>query len=450
MIQKKKILKSILSSISTFDLDNLHHFLFQMQFIIRIHFFKNEIIPHSRKTQFPLNKCLWGLILFLSLNSCQKHYEFQLIGMPELNSSVTIAQAEITDFDQIENYQLMYKGAVLLFQITGNKIYWKVSSENYKGPFQWMPSNKLPEKNHFFLTAKKEFGQHSIYLRDQKIIGYQMDTIEVPEDVNPAYRRSGFIHPLNTPSGKRLTQIQPKDHFHHYGLWNPWTHTLFEGDTLDFWNLDKKEGTVRFAEMLSEDTGAIFSEFEVLHQHVVIKEGKNKIALNEKQKIRITPIAGDRFFLDFEIKYYPHTYSSFKIIEYRYGGFGWRTTEEWDNKNSRVLSSEGKTRKDADGSLARWCIVDGKLGEGYGGAVMLSHPQNYNHPEPLRIWPEDQYGRGDLFANFATTKNTDWIMVPKTTYTLRYRMLVYDGKITPEEAENNWVLYTQPLTYQLK
>ena len=42
---------------------------------------------------------------------------------------------------------------------------------------------------------------------------------------------------------------------------------------------------------------------------------------------------------------------------------------------------------------------------------MLSHLENYNHPEPLRVWPEDQYGRGDLLVNFATTKTTDWTLL---------------------------------------
>ncbi len=46
---------------------------------------------------------------------------------------------------------------------------------------------------------------------------------------------------------------------------------------------------------------------------------------------------------------------------------GWRTTEKWDNKNSMVLTSEGKTRKEADGSKARWCIVQGEIDNDYAG-----------------------------------------------------------------------------------
>ena len=45
----------------------------------------------------------------------------------------------------------------------------------------------------------------------------------------------------------------------------------------------------------------------------------------------------------------------------------------------------------------------------YGGAVMMSYPANYNHPEPLRIWPEDSNG-GEMFAMFAPTKTKDWLL----------------------------------------
>ena len=60
---------------------------------------------------------------------------------------------------------------------------------------------------------------------------------------------------------------------------------------------------------------------------------------------------------------------------------------------------------------------------------MLSHPENYNHPEPLRIWDKKANGgRGDVFANFAPTKDKDWILEPGKTYTLKYRLVVFNGK----------------------
>ena len=74
------------------------------------------------------------------------------------------------------------------------------------------------------------------------------------------------------------------------------------------------------------------------------------------------------------------------------------TTEFWNDKNCEVLTSEGKTRKDTDGTKAKWCIVQSELPNNeYGGIAFLSYPANYNHPEPMRIWTLGTNGRGDMF-----------------------------------------------------
>ena len=162
--------------------------------------------------------------------------------------------------------------------------------------------------------------------------------------------------------------------------------------------------------------------------------------MNEMQTVRVyrPDDDADYYIMDFTSTLSCASQSPVKILEYRYAGLGWRTTEKWDNKNSEVLTSEGKNRKESDGSNARWCIVQGAIDEAYAGAVMMSYPANYNHPEPLRIWPENQYNRGDMYAMFAPTKNKDWLLEPGKAYTLRYRWLVFNGKMTKETAEAAW------------
>jgi hypothetical protein len=81
---------------------------------------------------------------------------------------------------------------------------------------------------------------------------------------------------------------------------------------------------------------------------------------------------------------------------------------------------------------------------------MMSSPTNYNHPEPLRVWPETQNGRGDVFVNYSPTKNKDWLLSPGQTYTLRYRLLVFNGRYTKEQAESNWQYFSQPPIVSVK
>lgn len=281
----------------------------------------------------------------------------------------------------------------------------------------------------------------------KNLLQYYFKTVYPPKGVDTAYRRSGFIHPLWSPHGQVLTRIQPPDHYHHYGIWNPWTHVAFEGDTIDFWNINSKQGTVRFAKFVSIDEGAVYGEFDALHEHVVFKKsGGTKVALNELQRVRVYRPQKDQdfFVVDFYIQLNCAGKSPVRLLEYRYAGLGWRTTEKWDNKNSMVLTSEGKTRKDADGSKARWCIVQGEIDNDYAGVVMMSFPTNYNYPEPLRIWPENQYNRGDMFANFCPTKDMDWLLNPGQNYVLKYRFLVFNGRIEKDKAENAWHYFAHP------
>ena len=277
----------------------------------------------------------------------------------------------------------------------------------------------------------------------QKLLTYQFKTVYPPKGIDTAYKRSGFIHPLYTPHGQILTAIQPPDHYHHYGIWNPWTHTFFEGDTVDFWNLKDRKGTVRFVKFTSQYSGPKHAEYTALHQHVVFKkDGTEKVALNESQTVKVYDPGDnkDHYIVDITSKMSCASQSPLLIVAYRYGGLGWRATEYWDKNNSEMLTSEGKTRDSTDNTKARWIIVYGALpGNNEGGLVMLSHPSNYNHPEPLRIWDEKANGgRGDVFANFAPTKDRDWLLEPGKTYVLKYRLIVFNGKFDKVKAEAAW------------
>lgn len=300
-----------------------------------------------------------------------------------------------------------------------------------------------PARTESLMHARTENGLLTMYAGDKKLLSYQFEVMNPPAGVDAAYQRSGFIHPLWSPRGQMLTQIQPADHYHHYGIWNPWTHTVFEADTIDFWNLAKRQGTVRFAKFISISEGPVFGEYQALHEHVVLKkDGKEKVALNELQSVRIyQPNNQDHYITDITIELNCAGESSIKLLEYRYGGLGWRATEQWHKDNSEALTSEGRTRKDADGTRARWCIVQGEIDQDHAGVVLMSYPTNYNHPEPLRLWPENQNGRGDVFVNFSPTKNMDWPLEPGRRYVLKYRLLVFNGKFTKEKAEHAWKNY---------
>ena len=279
---------------------------------------------------------------------------------------------------------------------------------------------------------------------ERPVLEYQHHVLAPPAGTNPLYARSGFIHPLHAPSGAVLTRIHPRDHIHHMGIWNPWTSTTFEGRQVDFWNIGSGQGTVRFKEFQAPSAGPVFAEFTAVQEHVVLQgPDAPKVALLEDFTVRVWNICRDgRFFLvDIVSRQRCATDSPLTLNAYRYGGLGFRGTDEWTGVGN-YLTSEGKERVDGHGTRARWCAVYGPTSEGPAGVVFLSHPENREHPEPMRIWNDNPM----IFFNFCPVQQTEWTLEPGETYTLRYRMLVYDGILGPETADRVWQDLAQPPT----
>lgn len=278
------------------------------------------------------------------------------------------------------------------------------------------------------------------------ILQYNYAMSTVPEGIDPVFSRSGFIHPAYSPSGNVLTAIQPKDHRHHYGIWNPWTRIEYDGRMYDLWNLGDRQGTVRSRSVDATYCGDVCAGYAATLSHYIFNDDKERVIMDETWDVKAWNVA-DGFLWDFVSVLHPATDLPVLIKEYRYAGFGYRATEDWTRDNSIMMTSEGKTRGETDGTRARWIYVTGQCNGASqrSGMLFMSHPDGYNSPEPLRIWDENANGgRGDVFVNFAPTKNCDWKLSAGSRYTLRYRVFSYDGEMTQEKAEALWTDFAYP------
>jgi hypothetical protein len=269
------------------------------------------------------------------------------------------------------------------------------------------------------------------------VLQYNYAHVDPPEGVDPVFGRSGFIHPAWSPAGNVLTSIQPPDHRHHYGIWNPWTHLVYDSVLYDLWNLGERQGTVR---AVSVDTVFSGNEagFHATLAHVIFTPEGEKNVLNETWKVK-TCNAPEGFLWDFESVLQPSGTLPVTLSQYRYAGFGYRATPEWTRHNSIMITSEGLSRSDINATRARWIYVEGDMPTGHSGLLFLAHPDNHNSPEPLRIWDEAaNNGRGDVFINFNPVQTDDWTLLPGQIYSLRYRMLAFEGTMTAETANRLW------------
>jgi type 1 glutamine amidotransferase len=293
------------------------------------------------------------------------------------------------------------------------------------------------------IKVKKDQDDYILLSQDKPVAQYNAATIPAPEGANPANRRSGYIHPLYAPNGAVLTVSQPTGYVHHFGIMNPWAKTTFRGEVVDFWNLGKEQGTVRSGAIVSFNEGEVYGSLQVLHEHVAWPDTpREAIAMNELQEIRVYNRNDGAFLMEINSRLNP--VEDLTLEEYVYGGLLLRATEYWTHENSRFFNSEGMNREQASEKRTRWCVVYGDTPMGDAGILIMGHPSNFNHPEPLRVWNSDAARPRDYFINFSPTMNTSWVLESGTEYTLRYRMLIFEGKMDQDEASLLWNDYSDP------
>src|SRR5690348_3517293 len=187
--------------------------------------------------------------------------------------------------------------------------------KNYHRFLWWMLTPQTTAaKRTFTLSIEKNKTQSSSPLKltddsalvikayNKNVLQYNYRVHYPPPGVDSAFKRSGFIHPLWSPDGNVLTRINPKDHYHHVGIWNPWTHVLYKGKEVDFWNLGDKKGTVRFAGFINKDAGAVYAGFKALQQHVAFNiptQGDESVAMNEVWDVRVYNTGEHVWLVDF-------------------------------------------------------------------------------------------------------------------------------------------------------
>ena len=282
-----------------------------------------------------------------------------------------------------------------------------------------------------------------VSLGGQRVFSYNHAHVIPPKSIKPVFIRSGYIHPLFSPSGKLLTEDMPADHHHHKGIWFPWTKTKFEGREIDFWNLGDKTGTVQFAGFESIESGPVYGRFKALHEFVDLTQPNGgKVALNEIWDVRLWATGGPKaglWVFDLASTHRCATESPLLLLEYRYGGLGFRGAKEWDEDNYVLLTSEGKTKKDGHGTRARWCAQSGSIDGKWSTVVIFCHPSNERFPENMRIWD-----KGGAFFSFSPVQAGDWTFKPGETHVFRYRFYVHEGKLDKDIAERAWADYAEP------
>lgn len=277
------------------------------------------------------------------------------------------------------------------------------------------------------------------------VLSYNFGLISPPENVDPVYARSGYIYPIRSPSGRIVANDFPENHVHHHGIWFPWTNTVFEGRTVDFWNQRKKQGQVECTGVDLSYDGTVFGGFRSRHRFIDLTAPDGpKEALKEKWDVKVYAVS-QYYMADFRSVQECAGESPLLLKKYRYGGFGFRGSSEWEGLTGcEFLTSEGRTRADGHATRSRWCAIYGEVEGATVGITFFCHPNNFRAPQHMRIHPKEP------FFNYAPCQEDDFSIVPGAQYESRYRFVVYDGKPDVAEMERLWRDYAHPPTVTVR
>ncbi len=271
------------------------------------------------------------------------------------------------------------------------------------------------------------------------VIRYHYGVVPPPEGVEPHYARSGYIHPVLSPAGALVSNDYPLKHKHHHGIWFPWTKTVFEGRKVDFWNMGKQIGTVECTGKDAHFDGPVAAGFQSRHRFLDLKApGGPKEALKEVWRVTVWNVKDPHLF-DLESVQTCAGSSPLQLKKYHYGGMGFRGSGHWEGEDGvTFLTSEGKTRKDGNGTPARWCRMSGPVDGKVRSVVFYCHPGNFRAPQNTRLHPNEP------FFCYCPAVPGDFAIEPGKPYVSRYRYSVHDGEVPVETMERIWRDYAEP------
>lgn len=270
-------------------------------------------------------------------------------------------------------------------------------------------------------------GTLKLYRGDAPLLQYNAQYIESPKADAPWYGRSGFIHPVFTPSGRVVTDGFPSDHLHQHGLMFAWTSARIDGRHVDFWNSSERSGRVEHAETIRAGEDSLMVKL----RHIDDTVEPPRVVLHETWQIRRVPHPSMHVFdlLSTQTCVFDQP---LEIAEYHYGAMCVRGAADWMDGRAAMRTSEGKGRIAGNHTRPDWVAMHGEVDGEACGIAAIGHPENFRAPQPVRLHPEMPY-----FC-FAPMVAGEFAIKPGEPYVSRFRFAAFDGPLDEDEIDAIW------------
>lgn len=285
-----------------------------------------------------------------------------------------------------------------------------------------------------------------ITLRGKPVLEYVKTARPVPKGIEQYFSRSGYIHPVYTPTGQEISGDYPVDHAHQHALFFAWTKSKFAKQKIDFWNQAKQLAGVEFREITNISRAEKHVSFTA-KQAFTVGTGKDKVdALDELWTVTVHLTPEDHFLFDIESVQTCASEKPLILEEHHYGGMAFRGNIEWlkekdapaFNRGDLVfLTSEGKGRLEGNHTRPNWVALSGSLEKQRVSLSVFCHPKNFRAPQHVRLHPNKPY-----FC-FAPAVGGQFKIEPGQKYVSRYRYLVTSEAADADLVNAHWKKYAQ-------
>ena len=263
------------------------------------------------------------------------------------------------------------------------------------------------------------------------VLVYNHALVKSPIPDAPFYERSGYIHPVFSPTGEIVTDDFNPDHAHQHGIMFAWRRMKFQGRIFDPWNQKTKSGKIEHVETVSITNGPVFGEFKVkLKWHDLTAPSGSVNVLNELWTVRIYAFE-DLFLFDLTSKQECATEIPVSIEKMHYGGMAFRGRASWfDDKSYEFTTSEGKNKENGNHSRPNWVNISGPGEKSRLSATIYCHTDNFRSPQFVRLHPKMPY-----FC-FPPTVEKSFTIEPGKPYVSKYRFQIHSGEHDSKMAES--------------
>ncbi len=279
-------------------------------------------------------------------------------------------------------------------------------------------------------------------------------------DLDERLHRGGYLHPVVSPEGQIITGHYNPDRPHQQGIWSGWSRTEFEGRNPGFWYGPTGTGSVDVHSLDHIWSGPVHGGIRAKHHFTDKTTDEDVVILSDNWTVRVYNVPMKHEYpvhvFDLDVSQVNVTGSPFTINEWVYGGIGFRGNDAWlGEENTRLLTSEGKTRTDGEPlrdvwshvdshqSRARWAYLSGVVNDKRPGIAILVHPENLQFPQPIFM------NLREPFFMFSPVVMEDIRLEPGESLRFRYRYVVMDEEPDPVFLESLWQDYAYPATINL-